>query len=93
MEDGPYNDQFDLLGFISRFFVMNMGTLFLAWVYLQGRVIVYFILKYVLVCKVAVLRRWEKKASKDLFWNDFLTFLYASYIEIVFAVTLNFTQL
>jgi len=92
MEDGPYNDQFDLLGFISRFFVMNMGTLFLAWVYLQARVVIYLLLKYCFDCKVKVLRRWEKAVKEDLFWNDFITFLYASYIEIVFAVALNFTQ-
>ena len=29
--DSPYNEKFDLLGLGSRFFILNFGTLFLAW--------------------------------------------------------------
>jgi hypothetical protein len=33
--DSPYNEKFDLLGLGSRFFILNFGTLFLAWFYIK----------------------------------------------------------
>jgi hypothetical protein len=38
------------------------------------------------------LRKFEKKLGADLFWNTWIRFMLASYIEIVFAVLLNFTE-
>jgi len=86
----PKNEKFNMLGLGSYFFIMNMGTLFLALSIIYVQVLLLFIVKY---CwkgeKRRCCRKFEGFLEEDLFWNTIIRFVYASYIEIVFAVSLN----
>lgn len=88
--DEPLNERFMDLGLGSKFFIMNFGTLFVALVFLQGQCWTYLIVKH--CCddkKSTCCRKFEKHLGDDLFWNSFIRFLYASFIEIVFGVAIN----
>jgi hypothetical protein len=96
--DEPLNDRFADLGLGSKFFIMNMGTLFLALAVLQLQTCGYV---FVAMCNHGN-KRWSHQGSKpclqraqealgeDLLFNSFIRFIYASYIELVFAVALNY---
>lgn len=50
----------------------------------------YFIVKYCFDdTKSKCCRKFETNLGTDLFWNSFIRFIYASFIEIVFGVAIN----
>jgi len=88
--DKPFNERFGMLGLGSHFWIMNMGTLFLAFFVLKVQMMLYAMTVLYLGLKDVIFCRKIKKFLKDdLFWNSVIRFTYASYIELVFAFALN----
>jgi hypothetical protein len=96
--DEPFTERFKDLGLGSKFFIMNFGTLFIALVILQIQTFCWLFVamcnhgnkRWSLQSNKRCLQRAEEALGNDLFFNSFIRFIYASFIEIVFAVALNF---
>jgi hypothetical protein len=54
----------------------------------------YFVVKYCCDDKSnRCCRKLEAQLGNDLYWNSFIRFIYASFIEIVFGVAINYSQM
>jgi len=85
----PYNEKFEKMNLETMILIMNMGTLFVIFAVGVLQYLLFGIAKLTTLC-CSWLDNYVKKNTKNYFWSKPIEFLGPSYIEIAFAVLLNF---
>lgn len=84
------NDNFEHLGYSSGYFVINMGTLVIAIVYL---VLMLFFYVVTMCVKNEKFNRFRNWLTKGLLWNSIISFIVESYMLISISSVTNFKKL
>ena len=88
-EEDAYTDKFDRMDYGSPFTVMNMGTMFLIFLYY---VMLYTIYPCFDSCgrHIKCSKKCAKTLRKMLFWNHAIVFLQEGLLEILLVTAINF---
>lgn len=85
----PINERFEYLDFISNNFLMNMGSMFVVWLFMCLQIIFHLVGTYTpLLKEKACCKKLTKWVSGGIFWGSFIEFLMQAYLEIGFAVAI-----
>ena len=87
-DDEPLSDSFDSLGYLSKYMIINMSSLFLGMIILGcGLSLILCLYPFVNIYSKA--ERWSNYLKKKLLWEPVLRFLNESYLIISISVFIN----
>jgi len=91
-DDAPHSDGFEAANMESTYTIMNLGTLFVIFLFGLLQYVLYAIAKMLQKCCSCRENSCTKKLKRDLFWGLPMNFIYQSYFEVAFALLLNYER-
>lgn len=85
----PINTNFESLGFESSYFLINMGSMFLFYIYYMLCVLIKLCLQPFATKKNKLTKKVYLKLRNTIIWGSLITLINETYIFIVLSVLIN----